>query len=134
MLTSRYARSLPRDEMVDGVRIVRVPVLARVSKGVIMPIMLWALREARRHDVVSIHLPQFDGAAVALSSRLLRRPTVLTYHCDLRLPVGFVNRIADAVVFAMNYDRRTPVAPHRRLHPGLRRPLALLRRFPARSG
>ena len=68
-----------------------------------MPIMLWALREARRHDVVSIHLPQFDGAAVAVAARLMRRPTVLTYHCDLRLPRGLINRLADAVVFAMNY-------------------------------
>ncbi|MCU1359047.1 MAG: glycosyltransferase family 1 protein, partial [Ilumatobacteraceae bacterium] len=103
VLTSRYDRSLPAHETVDGIRVVRVPVFARVSKGVLMPIMLWALRESRRHDVVSIHLPQFDGAAVALSSRLFRRPTVLTYHCDLRLPTGVVNRAADAVVFAMNY-------------------------------
>lgn len=103
VLTARYDRSLPREEMVDGVRIVRVPVVARVSKGVLMPIVLWAMREVRRHDVVSIHLPQFDGAAVALTSRLFRRPTVLTYHCDLRLPVGVVNRVADAVVFVMNW-------------------------------
>jgi glycosyltransferase involved in cell wall biosynthesis len=103
VLTSRYDRSLRREETVDGVRIVRVPVFARVSKGVLMPIMLWAMREARRHDVVSIHLPQFDGAAVALSGRLFRRPTILTYHCDLRLPVGLVNRVADTVVFVMNW-------------------------------
>ena len=103
VLTSRYDRSLPAEEIVDGVRIVRVPVFARISKGVVMPIMIWALREARHHDVVSIHLPQFDGAGVALSSRLFRKPTVLTYHCDLRLPKGVVNRVADAVVFSMNY-------------------------------
>jgi glycosyltransferase involved in cell wall biosynthesis len=103
VLTSRYDRTLPATETIDGIRIVRVPVMARVSKGVLMPIMLWALREARRHDVVSVHLPQFDGATVALCSRLFRKPTVLTYHCDLRLPVGVVNRVADAVVFAMNW-------------------------------
>ena len=103
VLTSRYDHSLQKEELVDGVRIIRVPVFARVSKGVLMPIMLWALREARRHDAVSIHLPQFDGAAVAVAARLMRRPTVLTYHCDLRLPQGLINRLADAVVFAMNY-------------------------------
>ncbi|MET0886004.1 MAG: glycosyltransferase [Mycetocola sp.] len=103
VLTSRYDHSLPKEELVDGVRIIRVPVFARVSKGVLMPIMLWALRQARRHDAVSIHLPQFDGAAVAVAARLMRRPTVLTYHCDLRLPKGLINRTADAVVFAMNY-------------------------------
>ncbi len=103
VLTSRHDRQLASDEIIDGVRIVRVPVWARISKGVIMPMPLWALWHARRHDVVSIHLPQFDGGAVALVSRMLRRRTVVTYHCDLRLPRGVVNRIADRVTFAMNY-------------------------------
>lgn len=102
VLTSQHAPDLAREETIGSVRIVRVPVWARVSKGVIMPMPLFALRHARRSDVVSIHLPQFDGGMVALASRLLRRRTVLTYHCDLRLPRGVVNRVADKVTFAMN--------------------------------
>jgi glycosyltransferase involved in cell wall biosynthesis len=102
VLTSRYDRSLPREEVIEGVRIVRVPVWARVSKGVVMPMLIWSLRHARRHDVVSIHLPQLDGAAVALSGRVFRKPTVLSYHCDLRLPKGVVNRLADVIVAMMN--------------------------------
>ncbi|MEO6652965.1 MAG: glycosyltransferase family 4 protein [Ilumatobacteraceae bacterium] len=103
VLTSQHAPDLPREETIGSVRIVRVPVWARVSKGVIMPMPLFALSHARRNDVVSIHLPQFDGGMVALASRILRRRTVLTYHCDLRLPRGVVNRIADRVTFAMNF-------------------------------
>ncbi len=102
VLTSRHDDSLPATESIDGVRVVRVRVFARISKGVLMPICLRAIGEARRADVVSIHLPQLDGGPVAVVSRLLRRPTVLTYHCDLRLPAGFINRFADAIVFAMN--------------------------------
>lgn len=102
VLTSRHDPSLPREEVLDGVRVVRVPVWARVSKGVLTPIAWYAAREARRADAVSIHLPQFDGGMVALVSRLLRNRTVLTYHCDLRLPRGLVNRVADAVTFVMN--------------------------------
>ena len=41
---------------------------------------------SRAHDVVSIHLPQFEAGALALCGRLLGRPTSLTYHCDLRAP------------------------------------------------
>ena len=103
VLTSRYDRSLAALEELDGVRVVRVPVLARVSKGVLMPLLPWAVREARRHDAVSIHLPQLDGGLVAVVSRVLRRPTVLTYHCDLRLPRGAVNRVADRVVQLANW-------------------------------
>lgn len=103
VLTSRHSAELARTEMIGAVRVVRVPVWARVSKGVIMPMPLYALGHARRSDVVSIHLPQFDGGMVALVSRVLRRRTVLTYHCDLRLPRGVINRVADTVTFAMNF-------------------------------
>jgi len=102
VLTSRYDRHLPAEEMIDGVRVVRVRVFARVSKGVVMPLVVRAIREARRSDVVSIHLPQLDGGPVAVVARLLRKPTILTYHCDLLLPKGIVNRVADTVVYAMN--------------------------------
>ncbi len=103
VLTSRHRRDLARTETVEGVRIVRVPVLGRVSKGALTPMVLWSVGEVRRHDVVSIHLPNVDGAGVAWWGRLWRRPTVSTYHCDLRLPSGVINRLADAVVFAINY-------------------------------
>lgn len=103
LLTSRHDPDLPGEETIDGLRVVRVPVWARISKGVLMPMPFWAFREARHHDVVSIHLPQFDGGMVAAISRLLGRRAVLTYHCDLRLPKGAVNRIADLVTYVMNF-------------------------------
>ena len=37
VLTSQFDPSLPLEEMSDGVRVVRAPVLMRISKGVIMP-------------------------------------------------------------------------------------------------
>ena len=37
VMTSQFDRSTPLEEEKDGVRIVRVPVAFRVSKGVIMP-------------------------------------------------------------------------------------------------
>jgi len=104
VLTSRYDRSLPEEEVVDGVRVVRVPVLFRVSKGVIMPTFAWrAWRLIRRHDVASVHLPQFEASLLAILARLARRPVALTYHCDLQLPRGWFNRIVDRVVFVSNY-------------------------------
>jgi glycogen synthase len=38
VLTSRYHPSLPLEERFERLRIVRVPVLLRISKGVIMPL------------------------------------------------------------------------------------------------
>lgn len=104
VLTSQYAPALSRDETLHGVRVVRVPVAARVSKGVIMPtIGRVATRLVREHDVVSLHLPQLDASGIALRSRLFGKPSVLTYHSDLLLPPGLVNRLANLVVDLSNH-------------------------------
>ncbi len=104
VLTSQHDPALPRDEMVAGIRVVRVPVSFRVGKGPIMPALgIVATRLVREHDVVSLHLPMFDAAGIAARGRLFRKPTLLTYHCDLLLPAGAVNRVIDQAVFAANY-------------------------------
>jgi glycosyltransferase involved in cell wall biosynthesis len=104
VLTSGYDPALPREEMIDGVRVIRVPVMFRVSKGVIMPAFPFlAWRLIRQHDVVSVHLPQFEASLLGLLGRLAGRPVVLTYHCDLQLPRGWFNRVVDRVVFVSNY-------------------------------
>lgn len=103
VLTSQYEKNLPLYDLQDGVKIVRVPVLFRVSKGVIMPgfgPMAWKL--AKDADVIHLHLPQFDAPGVALRGRLMGKPVVLTYHCDLQLPEGGFNRTVDKVVQTMN--------------------------------
>lgn len=103
VLTSHYSRELPYRELRDGVHIQRAPVAFRVSKGVIMPtIGLQATREVFRHDALSLHLPQLDAAGIALRGRLLGKPTVLTYHSDLKLPPGLVNVAANHVVNVAN--------------------------------
>ena len=103
VLTSQYDPSLPQFDVIDEVKIVRIPVAFRVSKGVIMPSfgpMAWKL--AQQTDVIHLHLPQFDAPGVAARGRLLGKPVVLTYHCDLQLPVGLFNRMVDKVVWAQN--------------------------------
>ncbi|NNJ10222.1 glycosyltransferase family 4 protein [Chloroflexales bacterium ZM16-3] len=103
VLTSQYDPSLPRHELMDGVRVVRAPVAARVSKGVIMPTFgLLANVLSLQHDAMSLHLPQFDAPGLALRGRLLRQPVVLTYHSDLQLPPGLMNRVANRVVDTAN--------------------------------
>ncbi|WP_298401322.1 glycosyltransferase family 4 protein [uncultured Chloroflexus sp.] len=103
VLTSQYDPSLPKVELRDGVRVVRAPVLARISKGVLMPTFGWlATRLSLEHDAMSLHLPQFDAPGLALRGKLLKQPVVLTYHSDLKLPPGMLNRVANRVVDTAN--------------------------------
>jgi glycosyltransferase involved in cell wall biosynthesis len=103
ILTSRYEKSLPRHEQRAGVQIIRSGVLMRVSKGVLLPSMpLLAWKYARQADLVHLHLPQLDAALVAMIARWMGKPVVLTYHCDLQLPAGFIHRVANQVSHLAN--------------------------------
>ncbi|MBN2044853.1 MAG: glycosyltransferase family 4 protein [Anaerolineales bacterium] len=103
VLTSRFDTSYPQEEIVHGVRVVRLPVMMRISKGVIMPSMpLRAWQEIRNADVVNLHVPQFDAAPIATLARLMGRPVVMTYQCDLELPSGLINRVANLASDVVN--------------------------------
>jgi len=103
VMTTQYDPSLPREETMEGVKVIRVPVAFRISKGVIAPTFGFvATKLVWGHDVVQMHLPQFDAPGVALRGRLFGRPAVLTYHCDLQLPPGLFNRFVNTVVNFQN--------------------------------
>jgi len=103
VLTSRFKHDLPLNENLEGVQIVRVPVLMHISKGVIMPSFgRIASRLIKEHDVVHLHLPQFDAARVAFRARIQKKPIVITYHCDLQMPKGLLSWAANQGVRLMN--------------------------------
>lgn len=104
ILTSRYDHTLLKQETVDEVQINRLHVSFRISKGVIMlemPFMAWKF--VRQAEVVNLHVPQFDAALLAIISKLLMKPVVLTYHCDMRLPSGFIHRLANYISNLVNH-------------------------------
>jgi glycosyltransferase involved in cell wall biosynthesis len=103
VMTTQYEKSLPLEEQMDGVRVIRVPVAVRISKGVLAPTFGWvATKLVWQHDVVQMHLPQFDAPGVAMRGRLFGKPAVLTYHCDLQLPSGLFNRLVNTIVDFQN--------------------------------
>jgi glycosyltransferase involved in cell wall biosynthesis len=98
VLTSQYDRALPVRETLDGVSVIRVPVVLRVSKGVLMPTIGWhATAQVWKNDIVSLHLPQLDATGIAFRGRLFRKPVVITYHSDLILPFTPLNWLANRV-------------------------------------
>jgi len=103
ILTSQYDHQLLPNEIIEGVNIVRVPVLMRISKGVVMPSFgIVAQKLVREHDVLSLHLPQLDAAGLAFRGRIFKKPTIITYHCDLRMPPGAISWAANQSVHVMN--------------------------------
>ncbi len=129
VLTSRFDDRLPAREVKDGVEIVRPRVVFRISKGVIMPAMpLWAWKLVKSADVVHLHAPQLDAALIASIAKIQKKTVILTYHCDMHLPQGFVHsmaniasnlanhltaRLADRIVHnTMDYAENSPFLKH----------------------
>jgi glycosyltransferase involved in cell wall biosynthesis len=93
VITSRFERSLPTEELFEGYRIVRTRSLGPVLNTPID----YGTRAAVRHqegDVLHLHYPPPLTSFFATRGVVGRKvPVCLTYHCDLDLP-GIAGRIA----------------------------------------
>jgi glycosyltransferase involved in cell wall biosynthesis len=138
ILTSRYRQDLPVREKLNGVTIYRPWVMFHVSKGVVMPTLpLWAWKLIQQAEVVNAHVPQPDAAVIAILSQLHRKPFVLTYHCDLQMPKGFVHYLANQVSHVTNHISArladaivTNTEDYAQASPFLRRYLSKIRAIP----
>lgn len=93
VLTVRHSPELKRDEIINGVRVIRLQPVSRFSRGMITPALLWAAPMLiRAHDVVQVHTPLPEGPIIAAYCRLLRRPLLMTHHGDLVMPAGLLNQ------------------------------------------
>ena len=103
VITSRFDSALAPQEIRDGVHVWRVPVLRKLSKGVVMPTFIaHAWKAVGEHDVVNVHMPQLEATLLTELARLRNRPVVLTYQCDLRLPTGHFNRVVEQCLRPLN--------------------------------
>lgn len=93
VLTTRYQASLARDEMLNGVRVVRIQPVGRFSRGMITPAYPWAAAQLiRQHDTVHIHTPLPEAPLVGVLCRILQKPMLMTHHGDVVMPPGAWNQ------------------------------------------
>ena len=98
VVAARHAPELPLNEAINGVNVMRLPPVARLSRGWLTPSLPWHVqRLARSHDVVHFHTPLPEAPVVAGIGRALRKPTVMTHQGDLVMPAGLVNRAMEAL-------------------------------------
>lgn len=88
-------------ETINGVTVIRLPALLRMSRGVLMPSYPFALYGLiKNNDIINIHLPILESALISLYAKLLGKKVILTHHGDLHLPKGrFFNKIVEYLMF-----------------------------------
>ena len=99
VLTSQHSPELARDEVLNGVCVVRLPVAGRLSRAMLMPGFAPALaRAVGRHDVLHVHSPSTDALLATAIARARRKPVVVTHQGDVVLPAGAINRMVQGVM------------------------------------
>ncbi len=103
ILTARHHIDLPRDETINGVRLVRLWAPIHISRGMVMPAYPWAAWGLiRLHDLVWLQTPMLETALLAAMARMQGKPVLGTHHGDLILPPGLFNRFVQWFTF-QNY-------------------------------
>jgi Glycosyltransferase len=93
VLTTQHDAALPLEEVINGVRVVRAPVFARMHKGVLSWRFVTQFRGmAEQHDVVNLHMPMLESGL--LSVLVPRRKLVVNYQCDMAVVGGLLDRLA----------------------------------------
>ncbi len=96
VLATLHQPELKPTENVGGVKVVRKPVLFRLSRTAVSPTFLAALwQEIRRNDCVVAYLPLAECAIVSIVARLLGKKLYLVHNGDLVLPRGAINRVIE---------------------------------------
>lgn len=126
VICARHDPALPKHEVTDdGIDITRLRVAARFDRAVILPSLLpTILRRIDDVDVVHLHLPMAETAAIVLACRLRKKRVVVTHHADLVLDGSLLTRFAARVarvssviggkfsnVFVTNTASRAKVSP-----------------------
>jgi len=96
LLTTQHDLSLPQEEVIGGVRVLRAPVFARMHKGVLsLRFISMFHRLAQSHDVVNLHMPMLESGLLALLTP--RSKLVVNYQCDMAVVGGLMDRLAVTV-------------------------------------
>ncbi len=99
VLTARYWQSLPKEEVQNGVRIVRLERLMRLSRGIVQPrFPSAAYRLIKEHDVIQIHTPLLESALVTTLAGWSGKRVVFTHHGDLVMPDRPFDQFVELVV------------------------------------
>ena len=84
--------NLEKEQVINGVHVLRTPVWLKISKGTISPkFILYAIKYSKQADVVNLHLPMLESGLISLF--IPKHKIICTYHCDINLSKGLLNKL-----------------------------------------
>lgn len=91
VITSNHDK-LPAYEEINGVKVYRAPIFAKIGKGTLsVKYISWIRRMAKQVDVVNLHIPMLESGLISLL--VPKNKIVSMYHCDINLPQSVLNSL-----------------------------------------
>lgn len=133
-LTFRYDSNLNSTDTIDGVKVVRMPFLFKLSKGFISPQSLWFYFRYLLHtDIIFINLPNAEGLPLVIMAKLMGKPVVSLFHCQVTLGPSLsekiISYVLNKIVLLELALSRTIIGYTKDYASSLRLPTSILRRI-----
>lgn len=104
VLTFKFNKNLKTIETIDNYKVIRMPFLFRIAKGFISPqsfIVFWNC--VKKSDTLILNQPNFEGLAIAVFGKFLRKKIISIFHCRVTLKPNFFNNVVNYFLnFSMN--------------------------------
>ena len=99
VLTFKNDPKLESDAKIHGVHVFRMPFWFTLSKGFISPQSIWYfIRYLRQTDLVFVNLPNAEALSLVILARLMGKPVLSLYHCQVTLGPSISERIIERVL------------------------------------
>lgn len=96
VLTSNHDK-LPKTEMINGVKVIRAPIICKISKGTVsLSFIFQAIKMAKKVDIVNLHLPMLEAGLLA--SFIDSKKLVTMFQCQINLDKGLINTFIKRVM------------------------------------
>lgn len=107
VVCQRHDSDLPEHEVINGVIVERVGVIARIENGLISPSFPVRLQQrAGSAKLLHLHLPMLEAGIISLLTNAT--PTIVTYQCDFVATNPILRPLVQRLV-----DKSSKVAIHR---------------------
>lgn len=94
VFTFKHDNKLPDEEIINQIRIIRIPYWFKISKGFISPqSIIYFIKNIRNSDLVILNIPNFEGILLALISKLFRIKIISIFHCLVFSGQSLVSKI-----------------------------------------
>lgn len=104
VLTTKHKNGLKDQEVLNGVTVIRKPVLFRLSRSLIsLNFVLSFYKEIKNSERIVVYLPLAEVLLVAIISKIFNKPLFLVHNGDLVLPKGFFNRLLEKFYYLSTF-------------------------------